>query len=219
MVTVASETETFPQTLDPFTHQRLPAPPPARRAGRPVVPHLIELRRDDPDRSVPKVSEIAAQTAHGRPIVAPDPTAPTTARGTSMTTGTSTQDSALTPRWAPLHQRPPPNSEVGWDNLNAVEQMILVVASREHTLQHACVSWADQPGRLAEIELTKAVASTLNHRGLIGFYRVDDGYPDLSSQDLSTVFTGHSYWDARHANSRRVGMFLTTVGEDTVLGP
>lgn len=106
-----------------------------------------------------------------------------------------------------------------WDDLDAVEQTILMVAAREHTLDQACAAWSDHPDRPADMRLTKTTAVAQFHRGLIGFYRVDDGYPDLSSNDLATVLAGHSYWDARHGNSRLVGMYLTTAGEDTVLGP
>ncbi len=106
-----------------------------------------------------------------------------------------------------------------WDDLDAVEQTILMVAAQERTLKHACASWSEQPGRTSDIELTRGAAQTQYNRGLIGFYRVDDGYPDLSSKDLATVFGSPSYWDVCHVNSGRVGMFLTTAGEDTVLGP
>ena len=107
----------------------------------------------------------------------------------------------------------------GWDDLSAVEQTILMVAAQERTLEHACASWSEHPGRTSDIELTRGTAMTLYKNGLIGFYRVDDGYPDLSTKDLATVFNTRSYWDAGHSNSSRVGVFLTTSGEDTVLGP
>ena len=108
---------------------------------------------------------------------------------------------------------------MSWDDLDPVEQSLLVVAAKESTLDQACASWAGQPRRPAAVELTKSVALSMYRAGLIGFYRIDDGYPDMSDTDLTRVFQGRTYWDAGHVNSRRVGVFLTAAGEDTVLGP
>jgi hypothetical protein len=55
--------------------------------------------------------------------------------------------------------------------------------------------------------------------GLIGFYRVDDGYPDLGEVDVRLVFADQSHWDCEQQNASQVGVFLTTAGEDVVLGP
>ena len=106
-----------------------------------------------------------------------------------------------------------------WDDLDAIEQSLLVVAARERMLDQACPAWADRPRRDGAIELTKQAARGLLHRGLIGFFRVSEGYPDLSENDLGLVFRGRSYWDCADENSRQVGLFLTTAGEDVVLGP
>lgn len=117
-----------------------------------------------------------------------------------------------------VHPRQDPPGLV-WDDLDPVEQSLLGVASREHTLDHACASWTDRPGRRREIELTKAAARKLFNHDLIGFYRVDDGYPDLSDSDRSTIFRGITYWDKNHCDAAMVGIFLTTAGEEIVLGP
>ena len=68
-------------------------------------------------------------------------------------------------------------------------------------------------------ELTKAAARRLFNHDLIGFYRVDDGYPDLSDSERSTIFRGITYWDKNHGDAALVGIFLTTAGEEIVLGP
>lgn len=106
-----------------------------------------------------------------------------------------------------------------WDDLDAVEQSLLVVASQERTLANACASWSPSPRRRTEIEHTRSAAARLLHRGLIGFYRVDDGYPDLSESDVDTVLRGYTHWDCGHTDAGIVGLFLTTAGEDLVLGP
>jgi hypothetical protein len=48
---------------------------------------------------------------------------------------------------------------------------------------------------------------------------VDDGYPDLSDSERSTIFRGITYWDTNHGDAALVGIFLTTAGEEIVLGP
>jgi len=62
-------------------------------------------------------------------------------------------------------------------------------------------------------------ARRLLQLGFIGFYRVDDGYPDLCDRDLSVVFGDQSHWECGQDNARSVGLYLTTAGEDLVLGP
>ena len=109
--------------------------------------------------------------------------------------------------------------DVCWDRLGPIEQSLLVVASRDDTLDRACGSWAHRPRRPIAIEMTKQAAAMLFENGLIGFYRVDDGYPDLSEVDVRMVFTDRTYWDCEHVNAHQAGMFLTTAGEDVVRGP
>ncbi len=118
------------------------------------------------------------------------------------------------------YSRNHPNlSGLVWDDLDPIEQSLLGVASQERTLDHACASWTNRPRRRREIELTKAAAERLFQRGLIGFYRVEDGYPDLADTDRVTIFRGISYWDQNHSDACMVGLFLTTTGEEVVLSP
>jgi hypothetical protein len=108
---------------------------------------------------------------------------------------------------------------VVWDDLDAVEQSLLAVAAREHTLDHACASWAALPPRRGDVEMTMQAAGRLLALGFIGFYRVQDGYPDVCDQDLRLVFCDQSHWQCGQENAGRVGLYLTTAGEDLVLGP
>ena len=105
-----------------------------------------------------------------------------------------------------------------WDDLDAVEQSLMAVASREHTLDRACVSWSQRPRGHSEIAMTQHSAHRLVEKGLIGFYRVGDGYPDLTAEELATVFQENTYWDLSHLHAHGVGLFLTEAGEDVVLG-
>ena len=126
------------------------------------------------------------------------------------------------PRTAELgvHTVPSPTGQLlRWDGLDPIEQTLLVVASQEYTLGRACGSWAHRPRRPIAIEMTKHAAIKLFDKGLIGFYRVDDGYPDLGVRDVERVFADQSHWDCDHQNSDQVGIYLTTAGEDVVLGP
>jgi len=106
-----------------------------------------------------------------------------------------------------------------WDDLDPIEQTLLVVASQEYTLGRACGSWATRPRRPIAMEMTKHAAIKLFDKGLIGFFRVDVGYPDLGMPDVERVFADQSHWDCDHQNSDHVGIYLTTAGEDVVLGP
>ena len=105
-----------------------------------------------------------------------------------------------------------------WDDLDAVEQSLLAVAAREHTLDRACASWAQRARGRSEISMTKHSARRLLDRGLIGFFRVGEGYPDLTDDELCAVFQVNSYWDHSHLHAHGVGLYLTTAGEDVVLG-
>jgi hypothetical protein len=106
----------------------------------------------------------------------------------------------------------------GWDDLDAVEQSLIAVAAREHTLDRACVSWSQRPRGHSEIAMTKHSAQALLNKGLIGFYRLEDGDPDLTQEELRTVFQENTYWDLGHVHAHGVGLFLTEAGEDVVLG-
>lgn len=106
-----------------------------------------------------------------------------------------------------------------WDDLDPVEQSLLAAASQERTLDHACASWTDRPRRRRDIERTRAAAAKLFDHGLIGFYRVADGYPDLTDADRATIFRSNTFWDRDHCDAAVVGLFLTTAGEEVVLGP
>jgi hypothetical protein len=106
-----------------------------------------------------------------------------------------------------------------WDDLDAVEQSLLAVAAREHTLGHACASWSAQPLRRGDLDITMQAAGRLLDLGFIGFYRVENGYPDLGDRDLRLVLGDHSHWECGQRNARLTGLYLTTAGEDLVLGP
>ena len=69
------------------------------------------------------------------------------------------------------------------------------------------------------MEMTKHAAIKLFDKMLISFYRVDDGYPDLGVPEVERVFADQSHWDCDHQHSGQVGIYLTTAGEDVVLGP
>jgi len=121
---------------------------------------------------------------------------------------------------APVSMGRAPRRRVAvWDDLDAVEQSLLAVAAREHTLDGACASWAAQPLRRGDIEMTVRAAGRLHQLGLIGFYRIADGYPDLCDPDLQPVLNDPSQWECGNDTARRVGLYLTTSGEDLVLGP
>jgi len=105
-----------------------------------------------------------------------------------------------------------------WADLDAVEQSLLVVASQERTLDHVCEFWTQRAQGRSEIAITIYSARRLFDDGLIGFYRVGEGYPDLTDAELGSVFEGHTFWDRGHDNARSVGVYLTTTGEDVVLG-
>jgi hypothetical protein len=108
---------------------------------------------------------------------------------------------------------------VRWDDLDPIEQSLLVVASRDYILGRACGSWAQRPRRPIAMEMTRHAAIKLFKKGLIGFYRVDVGYPDLAEADVERVLADQRYWDCDHQNASQVGVYLTTAGEEVVLGP
>jgi hypothetical protein len=103
-----------------------------------------------------------------------------------------------------------------WRQLDAIEQQLLVIASRDSILDQA-TSWSDQPATADEINATRLAAGRLYQLALIGFFLVTDGYPDVSSQELETVLGDCSFWQCDNECAQRVGMFLTTAGEDLVL--
>jgi hypothetical protein len=105
------------------------------------------------------------------------------------------------------------------DDLDAVEQSLLVVSAREHTLGHACACWSAQPLRRGDVEMTMHAAGRLLDFGVIGFYRVEDGYPDLCDGELKFVLGDQSRWECGHDQARGVGLHLTNAGEDLVLDP
>lgn len=113
---------------------------------------------------------------------------------------------------------PAPSHVIVWDDLDAVEQSLLAVAAREQTLDRACASWAQRARGRSEIGMTKHSARRLLDKGLIGFYRIRDGYPDLTDDELCAVFQENSYWDLNHPSAHGVGLYLTAPGEDVVLG-
>ena len=109
-----------------------------------------------------------------------------------------------------------------WDDLDAIEQSLLAVAAGERTLDLACTSWAAPPLRGGVLKMTMRAAGRLHELGLIGFYRIEDGYPDLGEHELNLVFSDRSHWECGPDDAGRlgrVGMYLTTAGEDLVLGP
>jgi hypothetical protein len=138
-----------------------------------------------------------------------------TAPGSGIASG-GRASSVLTSLGMTTHAR---RRVAAWDDLDAVEQSLLVVAAREHTLGHACASWSAQPLRRADVEMTMQAATRLLDYGFIGFYRVENGYPDLCEGDLNVVLGDRSHWECGHDQARRVGLYLTTAGEDLVLGP
>lgn len=101
-----------------------------------------------------------------------------------------------------------------WRQLDGTEQQLLVVAVREYTLDHATDPSAGPSG---DIAASRGAGQRLLQLGLIGFYEVTDGYPDLTGAKLDLVLREDSWWDSTNDASRRVGVYLTTSGEDLVL--
>ena len=106
-----------------------------------------------------------------------------------------------------------------WHELAAIEQSLLIAASREQTLDQACVSWSLPPPRLFDVQVMRTAARGLVDRGLIGFYLVQDGYPDLTTSELTAVLAANACWDSTRPDARGIGLYLTPAGEDVVLGP
>jgi hypothetical protein len=152
----------------------------------------------------------------GRRSAEPTQQADGTAPGLAIASSGGRAGSVLTNMGMTTHSR---RRVAAWDDLDAVEQSLLVVAAREHTLGHACASWSAQPLRRGDVEMTMHAARRLLDFGLIGFYRVENGYPDLCDGDLKFVLGDQSHWECGHDQARGVGLYLTNAGEDLVLGP
>ena len=108
---------------------------------------------------------------------------------------------------------------LSWDDLGLIEQTLLVVASREQTLENACSAWSHSPHLCGDIQRTMVAAQELHRCGLIGFYRVRDGYPDLDADEIGTVLSAACYWESTRLESPGVGLYLTTSGEDVMIEP
>jgi hypothetical protein len=57
-------------------------------------------------------------------------------------------------------------------------------------------------------------ASSLVDLGLIWFYRVVDGYPDLTATEVSRLCGDSVHWQATDADCQQVGLYLTDCGEE-----
>jgi hypothetical protein len=91
-----------------------------------------------------------------------------------------------------------------WDDLDAIEQSLLTVAAGERTLDLACTSWAAPPLSRGVVKMTMRAAGRLHELGLIGFYRIEDGYPDLGEHELGLVFSDRSHWECGPDDAGRV---------------
>lgn len=100
-----------------------------------------------------------------------------------------------------------------WDDMSAIEQLLMTRAAAEGILHEACSAWDQDPSRHSPQELDAiltAVWGLLRHN-LIGMFRVADGYPDLSWPEIDEVFRNRR----SHSSDRPVvGMYLTSNGED-----
>lgn len=93
----------------------------------------------------------------------------------------------------------------GWDDLTADEQDLLLAASTEDPLWAVCE-------RFSGPDLMVAAARVVG-AGLIWLYRMDLGYPDLTSAEVAAVCSDVGWWERGGAGCTRVGMYLTEAGE------
>ncbi len=100
---------------------------------------------------------------------------------------------------------PAGSSGVTWDTLADDEQDLILAASTDGPL------WALCDSRSA-VELHSA-AGRLVARGLIWFYLLEDGYPDLTPAQVCDVCTDPRWWDVGGTRCYEVGVYLTEAGE------
>ena len=100
-----------------------------------------------------------------------------------------------------------------WDDMSAIEQLLMNRAAAEGLLHEACSAWDQGRSRRRPRELDAILTAVwgLLSRDLIGLFRVADGYPDLSWSEIDDVFRNRR---PRDTDGSMVGMYLTSSGED-----
>lgn len=100
-----------------------------------------------------------------------------------------------------------------WDDMTAIEQLLMTRAAAEGILHEACSAWDQHPSRHnpQELDATLTAVWGLLRHNLIGLFRVADGYPDLSWPEIDDVLRKRT---SRGNDGPIVGMYLTSNGED-----
>jgi hypothetical protein len=105
----------------------------------------------------------------------------------------------------------PPEREVRWEDLGGIAQNLLLAALAERPLSVVCRSRYDgEP--LHGKELQEA-AALLVGAGLLWFYRIEDGYPDLTEEETERLLADVGVWTCDTGLCSAYGMYLTDVGE------
>lgn len=99
-----------------------------------------------------------------------------------------------------------------WQQFTYLEQNLLLAAFAEKPLWVPCASTADEHGHSAEPGLREA-AIRMVRSGLVWFYRLDDGYPDLTPAEVDEVCSDSELWDADDEACHQIGLYLTDRGE------
>jgi hypothetical protein len=100
-----------------------------------------------------------------------------------------------------------------WEGLTYLEQNLLLAAVAEKPLWMPCASVADERDT-SPAESLRTAASRLVDLGLVWFYRVVDGYPDLTAAEVAGLCGDSIHWHATDADCQQVGLYLTDCGEE-----
>lgn len=100
-----------------------------------------------------------------------------------------------------------------WEQLTGLEQNLVLAAFAEKQLWVPCASLADGSDPNARFALQLA-ARHLVDLGLVWFYRLCDGYPDLTAAEVDCLCDDDRMWDVTGDGCHWVGLYLTDIGED-----
>lgn len=99
-----------------------------------------------------------------------------------------------------------------WEQLGFLEQNLLLAALAEKPLWVTC---AGVEGLLDgdSVVALRLAARRLVDLGLIWFYRVEEGYPDLTPAEADELCADDRHWDPRLEDCTSFGLYLTEHGE------
>lgn len=98
-----------------------------------------------------------------------------------------------------------------WEELTAAEQHLLLAALAEKPLWLARVS-SDDSGVGAPAAVLRVAARRMVEFGLVWFYRLEQGYPDVTAVEVDRLCADDVHWRTSH-DGHRYGLYLTDAGE------